>query len=239
VAKRKGFRIPAFSFSWKRAIGLTAARQKLARATGVPTTRQGMKRKFGFFGLGLLGSMLMPRRTRVAESSAGSSSEPASIGGCIVALLAIGAVSLLCCGGVGILPSLMTVDAPAPRPTVNNQRQVAMPAQSNMHPATVADAETIRPSSSIDDPPASSARASIPPIGVADLPIAVTPPPTTTTGTRTWASADGKFATEAEFLYMGGDKVKLRKPDGSEISVPLERLSETDRRWIQEYRRSK
>ena len=36
-----------FSFSWKRAIGLTRLRQKFARATGIPTTRNGLYRKIG------------------------------------------------------------------------------------------------------------------------------------------------------------------------------------------------
>lgn len=36
-----------FSFSWKRALGITSAKQKLARQTGVPTTKQGIERKIG------------------------------------------------------------------------------------------------------------------------------------------------------------------------------------------------
>lgn len=32
-------------FSWKRALGITKAKQRLARATGIPTTKQGRKRK--------------------------------------------------------------------------------------------------------------------------------------------------------------------------------------------------
>ena len=32
-------------FSWKRATGVTKAKQKVARATGIPTTKQGRKRK--------------------------------------------------------------------------------------------------------------------------------------------------------------------------------------------------
>ena len=44
MAKKK-FRIPGFSFSWKRALGITAAKRKIARATGIPTTKQGRKRK--------------------------------------------------------------------------------------------------------------------------------------------------------------------------------------------------
>jgi len=32
-------------FSWKRALGVTKARRKIARATGIPTTKSGRKRK--------------------------------------------------------------------------------------------------------------------------------------------------------------------------------------------------
>ena len=40
-------KLPGLSFSWKRAIGLTQAKQKIARATGVPMTKQGLERKIG------------------------------------------------------------------------------------------------------------------------------------------------------------------------------------------------
>lgn len=40
-------RIPGLSFSWKRAVGITALRQNIARKTGIPTTRQGIERKIG------------------------------------------------------------------------------------------------------------------------------------------------------------------------------------------------
>ncbi|MDE5982351.1 MAG: hypothetical protein K2M02_00730 [Duncaniella sp.] len=40
-------KIPGLSFSWKRALGITRAKQKVARATGIPTTRGGMERKVG------------------------------------------------------------------------------------------------------------------------------------------------------------------------------------------------
>jgi len=49
---------------------------------------------------------------------------------------------------------------------------------------------------------------------------------------RTWTTVDGKFSTEATFLYAAGGTVKLRKADGAEISVPLDRLSDADREWI-------
>lgn len=32
-------------FSWKRATGITNAKRKIAKATGIPTTKQGPKRK--------------------------------------------------------------------------------------------------------------------------------------------------------------------------------------------------
>lgn len=40
-------KIPGLSFSLKRAVGITAAKQKLARKTGIPTTRGGLERKIG------------------------------------------------------------------------------------------------------------------------------------------------------------------------------------------------
>lgn len=45
-------KIPGLSFSWKRAVGITAAKQKISRATGLPTTRQGLQRKVGAMVLG-------------------------------------------------------------------------------------------------------------------------------------------------------------------------------------------
>lgn len=40
-------KIPGLTFSWKRAVGITQARQKIARKTGVPTTKAGLERKIG------------------------------------------------------------------------------------------------------------------------------------------------------------------------------------------------
>ena len=36
-----------FSFSWKRALGITAAKQRFARETGIPTSISGVERKVG------------------------------------------------------------------------------------------------------------------------------------------------------------------------------------------------
>lgn len=40
-------KILGLSFSLKRAVGITAAKQKIARKTGIPTTKQGLQRKVG------------------------------------------------------------------------------------------------------------------------------------------------------------------------------------------------
>lgn len=36
-----------FSFSWKRALGVTGAKQRFARTTGIPTSKAGLERKLG------------------------------------------------------------------------------------------------------------------------------------------------------------------------------------------------
>lgn len=48
MAKKKSTTgIPGLSFSWKRALGITAAKQRFARKTGIPTTKAGLERKIG------------------------------------------------------------------------------------------------------------------------------------------------------------------------------------------------
>lgn len=39
--------IPGLSFSLKRALGTTRAKQQFARQTGIPTTKAGIERKIG------------------------------------------------------------------------------------------------------------------------------------------------------------------------------------------------
>lgn len=43
-----------FSFSWKRLFGITGAKQRFARQTGIPTSKGGVERKLGAFILKLL-----------------------------------------------------------------------------------------------------------------------------------------------------------------------------------------
>ncbi len=45
--KSNGTGIPGLSFSWKRALGLTQAKQNFARQTGIPTSKAGVERKIG------------------------------------------------------------------------------------------------------------------------------------------------------------------------------------------------
>lgn len=55
-------KIPGLSFSWKRAVGITAVKQKVSRATGIPTTRAGLERKVGAMALGLVFGRKKKRR---------------------------------------------------------------------------------------------------------------------------------------------------------------------------------
>ena len=54
MARRRHYFHRRRGFSWKRALGITSAKQRFARWTGVPTTRRGrrakMKRKTGCSG---------------------------------------------------------------------------------------------------------------------------------------------------------------------------------------------
>jgi hypothetical protein len=43
----KIFGIPGTSFSPRRALGVDVLKRSIARATGIPTTRQGIERKIG------------------------------------------------------------------------------------------------------------------------------------------------------------------------------------------------
>lgn len=47
--------IPGLSFSLNRALGITAAKRKIAKVTGVPTTKQGRDQKLGRIMKDILG----------------------------------------------------------------------------------------------------------------------------------------------------------------------------------------
>ncbi|HRT00676.1 MAG TPA: hypothetical protein P5312_11605 [Bacteroidales bacterium] len=51
-----------FSFSWKRAVGISGAKLCFARRTGIPTTKQGLERKVGSSILSLLMSLFFGKK---------------------------------------------------------------------------------------------------------------------------------------------------------------------------------
>ncbi|PIO47000.1 MAG: hypothetical protein CMR00_12725 [[Chlorobium] sp. 445] len=59
--KRTNTGIPGLSFSWKRALGISRAKHRFARKTGIPTTKSGIQRKLG---RGILGFLFPFRRKR-------------------------------------------------------------------------------------------------------------------------------------------------------------------------------
>lgn len=49
MGNKRSTPIPGLSFSWKRALGITKAKQNIARKTGIPTSKSGIERKVGGF----------------------------------------------------------------------------------------------------------------------------------------------------------------------------------------------
>src|SRR4051812_10615308 len=49
---------------------------------------------------------------------------------------------------------------------------------------------------------------------------------------RTWTDKTGKFKTSGELVEVQDGQALLRRADGKEIKVPLERLSDADQQFI-------
>jgi len=45
---------------------------------------------------------------------------------------------------------------------------------------------------------------------------------------RTWSDASGRFRTEAEFISLSGNTVRLKKSDGSLVDIPIDKLAVVD-----------
>ena len=45
---------------------------------------------------------------------------------------------------------------------------------------------------------------------------------------RKWTDKTGKFSVEADFVSVADGAISLKRPDGKVITIPLEKLSETD-----------
>jgi hypothetical protein len=50
---------------------------------------------------------------------------------------------------------------------------------------------------------------------------------------RTWSDRSGKFRIKAKLRSVAGGKVSLERHDGKIIEVPLDKLSEADRQFIE------
>jgi hypothetical protein len=57
-------------------------------------------------------------------------------------------------------------------------------------------------------------------------------------GPRIWTNHTGEHKTEATFVAFEEGKVRLRRGDGKEVSVPLDKLSKDDQKYIEELRKA-
>ncbi len=53
-----------------------------------------------------------------------------------------------------------------------------------------------------------------------------------TGGVRTWSDTTGKFRIEAELVKVADGKVELRRKDGQNVTVPLDKLSKDDQDYL-------
>lgn len=55
---------------------------------------------------------------------------------------------------------------------------------------------------------------------------------------RKWSSGGGQFTIEAELVDVASDRVRLKKPEGKIITVPIERLDPADQRFLASLKKS-
>jgi hypothetical protein len=60
-----------------------------------------------------------------------------------------------------------------------------------------------------------------------------TPSATAAAEFRTWKDSSGAFQIEAQLVEAKEGAVKLRRKDGKIVSVPLEKLSDADRKFLE------
>ena len=53
---------------------------------------------------------------------------------------------------------------------------------------------------------------------------------------RVWKDSTGRKTIKATLIKIGGDQVTLKRADGRVFTVPLERLSEKDRQYVERRR---
>ncbi len=105
-------------------------------------------------------------------------------------------------------------------------------------PETKDAADQARPQSiDSDEPPAEPSDAEMPTPDEPDESPADEPPKYPRL--RKWTSAGGGFTVEAEIISMTDDNVELKRADGKVIKVPFDKFSESDRKYIEEWRKKK
>jgi hypothetical protein len=68
--------------------------------------------------------------------------------------------------------------------------------------------------------------------GDSDNPFATPEEKLAAAGPRTWSDASGKFKIEARLLRVEDGKVVLSRTDDKEVSVPIDKLSEADQKYV-------
>lgn len=228
----KKWRIPGLSFSWKRAIGLTSLRQKISRATGIPTTAEGRRRKFGPFGLFWL----------VGGGSGGGATGAGCVGA--IVLLLVGGATLTVCGCAGIIGLGMLTGPTLPKPPAKVASAPLAPVHSPIGvpaaiPGSSTPVEAVTPTvelatnastSTTPDPEVSPPK----PAEKTFDPLAISfSADETADRTRTFKSTDGKFSADAVLLAMRDEIAHLKRVDnGNVIEVPMAKLANSDRIWI-------
>lgn len=256
-----------FSWSWKRASGLSAAKGKVSRAVGVPLSKSGRERKVGR-AIGVLGWGLLGRRgARIVEAPLGVAGEgmqtcdscghiwkprfgkahsprcpncgvmftqvtvkrPGSglLSGCIAALLLLIGLPILFCVGVGTLLERAPNRAAGVGVHPNGAAQTVEHASSPVAIATDGAPGAVNPpsSSSVGNTAAPAVEAPVPPV-------ASEKSARPQRETRTWRDRSGQFSVSARLVGVLMGKVTIAKADGSEVVVPMERLSQEDQDYI-------
>lgn len=80
--------------------------------------------------------------------------------------------------------------------------------------------------------PAAPPEEAVPPSEPTAAAMAAAPPSAEVPTERTWMDITGKHSLVAVLLAVVDGKAKFRKSDGTELEVPLKKLSEADQAWI-------
>lgn len=202
------------SFSWKRAVGISAVKQKISRRTGIPLTRSGRQRKIGR----LLGGFGWPLLLSSTQRSTGAASTPNWDDRYSDATPhSLGCGYCLGCCAIAVLLSLMFSVAltTSSRDSAKTATSQDREARHSVSGASEESHVSSRQEGNDDMTPR-----------YADAKVQAMP------DVRTWTDATGRYHVVAEFVSYGSGIVQLRKQNGMTITVPLERLSSDDIKYI-------